>query len=463
MKTTGVLKARAGFVPVSQRLFWELYPQLEYSTKQCLTVVEKNLKQVVDLVSWGLVGDRKEADEAGRFLAKEDIDLLVIWEIGYASSDIPERVISRVGNKPIVLLVTQRDSFVPSGMDYVRYMENTALTGMTELGGALSKNGIEQITLVGTNDDASMYERLGRMARAARLKTELSKLNIGLLGHVFPGMLDTVVDERFVNRIGPSVTFITLPELERRIKAIPDERVRALLEETKGNYDSSCVHGDDLFRAARLYCALEDIINDMDINALSLLSQDYVNVVADAPPCFALSMLQNRLGLATGCEGDIGNTIGAYILRRLTGVSPMFADWTMFDEKNNAVFFQHCGVCDPTIAAYPKLTPHSEKFGFSGEGIAFEVSGKPGPVTMVALIYDYDGWKIFASEGEALQVSEQPCRLNQMTVVVKDDVKRYLEKVCNLGVPHHLNIGYGHVKEEIEYLTRLLEAKFVTV
>ena len=174
-------------------------------------------------------------------------------------------------------------------------------------------------------------------------------------------------------------------------------------------------------------------------------------------------MAQNRLGIVSGCEGDIGNTIGAFIIKSLTGKSPMFVDWTMYDEKENAVFFQHCGIADPDITCSPVLKPHSEKFGFSGDGVAFEVSGKPGAVTMVSMIYGKNGWKIFASEGEAMQVEAQPCRLNQITVKVKAPVKEFLEKACNIGLTHHLNVGYGHLAAEIKYLAGILSIEYVSL
>lgn len=456
-------KPRIGLVPVTFKLFWGLYPELKTKTENSLQTITKKLKEQVDVYSSGLIGDRKEADRAGKLLAKENIDLVVIWESGYVTSNIPMQLLHHLENVPVLLFVTQRDSGIPEGMNYVRYMENCALTGLVELGGILTKIGNKFITVVGHNDEDKGYKMVADFAHTAMVKSQLEELNIAVVGHVFPGMLDITVDESSLNKLGPKVTHITLPEIERRVKSIERTRVDNFLKCAKQDFDDSHIKKEDLFRAARFYIVLEDLVKDFDVDAFSLLCQDFVDVAADAPPCFALSMIQKRLGVVSGCEGDLGNTIGAFILRKITGKSVMFADWTMFDEKENAVMFQHCGIADPDITTSPVLKPHSEQFGFSGEGVAFEVVGKPGAVTMVSLIYGKDGWRIFSSEGNSLKLKPRPCGLNQMFVKVSSPVRSYLEKICNMGLPHHLNIGYGHVSKKIKYLAKLLDIEYLEI
>ncbi|MBN2072589.1 MAG: hypothetical protein JW770_01415, partial [Actinobacteria bacterium] len=305
--------------------------------------------------------------------------------------------------------------------------------------------------------------KLEKIVEAASIKGKLKKLNIGVIGHPFPGMLDVAVDSKFVAEIGPKITRIELSELEGEIKSIKSGDVDNLIAEVKKKINTEYVSRDDLYKAVRLFIAYEHLSKRYGIGSLTVLCQDYVNVVADAPSCLALSLMQNRSGLATGCEGDIPNTIGAFILKKLTGLSPMFVDWTMYDEKKNVIFFQHCGVADPDIVSCPVLKPHTERFGYSGEGVAFEVTGKPGEVTMLSLINDSNGWKMFGSEGMAIESRPFSCGLNQMQVKIDREVKDYLENVSNMGLTHHLNIGYGHVLEELKYLAKILKVNFLSL
>jgi len=420
------------------------------------------LSERFEVISPGLIGTKEEGDAGGRFLAGQDLDLAVVWESGYVSANLPMAALSHLEDLPVVIFISQRDLEIPDGMDYVRYMENTALTGLVELGGGLSKIGRSYVTVVGGNEEPDAYDQLVGYARAAMVLQQLRQLNIGMVGHVFPGMMDITVDEEQVNALGPKLTHIPLEEIEGRVKAAPSDRTTKVVAMVRKDFDTTQVKDDDLYRACRLYVALEGMAKEYELSGLSLLCQHYIDVAGDAPSCLPLSLLARDYGIMNGCEGDLGNAIGAFILRQLTGKSAMFVDWTMFDDRREALFFQHCGIADPSIAVCPRLSPHSENFGFSGEGVACEVAGKPGPVTMLALMYGEDGWKLFASEGEAIAFEPYPCRLNQMMVKVDRPCREYLEVICNLGLPHHLNIGYGHVAKELRYLASLLGVEFLT-
>ena len=456
-----VRKPKIGLLPVTLKAFWELYPELEGKTNEALGTVTAELEKRFDVFHAEVVGDTREAREAGKVLSREDLDMLVVWGNGYVTSNIPEAATRQLADVPLVLLSTQRDDGVPRGMDYVRYWENSGLTGMIELGGALAKSGVSFHNVVGLHDEPRIYQKMEDLAEACRVKNRLKQLNIAVVGYPYPGMLDIVVDERATNALGASVVHIAFPEIARRVKEMPDDRVHAFLESSRGDYDASGVHVDDLFRAARFYCVLEDLVRDYEVNAFCLHDFECVSSATETLSEFGLSMAEKRLGIAAGCEGDLPNTISAFLLRELAGSSPMFADWAMFDEPRNAVYFVHNGKADPDIVLKPTLCPTAEPFGILGEGAVFEVSGKPGPVTMASMILGQKGWRLFASEGEAIQAEPEPCRQNQMTVKVDRPVREYLEAVGNLGITHHVNLVHGHVAGRLAHLCGLLGIEYL--
>lgn len=453
----------AGFLPVTMKLFWQLYPELEARTISRLGTIQSRLAERLDLASAELAGNRSEADAAGRFLRGREIDLLVVWANGYVSSDIAIQAIDHLPGTPIVLLLTQRDTTIPAGMDYARYMENTAATPLIELGGALAKSGRAYTTIAGQDSDDAIYAQAQRIAEAARVRCELHRLNIGSVGYPYPGMLDIVVDERAVNQLGPKITRISLPELGRRFAAIPEGRAREFIQETNHLYITDFVDPDDVVRQARVYCAVEDMVDEYGLDAVCMHDYECASSVTGAISEFALAMLEYRKGTACGVEGDIPNTIGAFILSHLTGAPSMFVDWTMFDRDQNALFFQHNGKADPSMVNRAILKPTAEPFGIVGEGAVFEVMGKPGPVTMLSMMHDGRHWKLFAAEGEALPADPSPCRLNQILVRVPIPVEEFLPRVCDLGLTHHLNVSHGSVLETARRLAQMLGVEFLTV
>ena len=456
-------KPKIGFVPVTMKLFWQLYPELEAKTMTRLNYIKTRLADYFDVVSSDLVGDRSEGDAAGMLLAANEVDLIVIWANGYVSSDIPVQVIDHLKEIPILLMITQKDMIIPECMDYPRYMENTALTPMMELGGALAKAGRPYTTVVGHDADDRVIARMQLYAEAAKVLHELRCLKIGSIGYPYPGMLDIDVDERAVNQIGPKITKISLPEFGSRFEAISDERAKEFVDATKHLYNTTHVKVADVIREARVYCTLEDIVDENGFDAFCIHDFECASSITKAISDFALSLLENQKGLCNGVEGDIPNTIGAFILSHLTGNASMFVDWTMFDQQQNALFFQHNGKADPDMVNEAILKPTAEPFGIIGDGAVFEVMGKPGPVTMLSMIHDGYKWKIFAGEGEALQADPSPCRLNQIIVKIDLPVQDYLEKLCNIGLTHHVNISHGLVLKEVRCLAEMMGVEFMTL
>jgi L-fucose isomerase-like protein len=455
-------KPKIAFIPVTLKMFWNLYPEIKEKTEVALNCVLGRLHEFADVACCGLTGSIDEALDSGDFLRKQDCDIAVVWTNGYVSSDIPDIVLRYLHGIPVVLLSTQLDKNVPQGMDYVRYWENSGLTGIVELGGALSKINRPYESLVGLHDEAPLYERLYSMTQAAVVRSSLQKLRIGILGRAYPGMQDILIDERSLAMIGVIALHISLPEIDQRLKSLNAAAAKDFLKSTAGLFDSTYVEQEDLVRAAKLYCVLQDIVVEFKLDALCVHDYECLSFVSQTVSELALSLLEKNLGLAVGCEGDIPNTISAFVSRAFSGMSPMFVDWGMFDQKRNAVYFVHNGKADPSIIDKPVLKPTAEPFGIVGKGAVFEAAGKAGNVTMLSLIFD-TSWKLFVSEGEALSSPAQPCSQNQITVRVDMPVRKYLEQVINSGVTHHVNIGYGHYANKVETLAKFMGFKCVRI
>lgn len=452
------------FLPVTMKLFWQLYPQLEKQTMELMDKVRKRLEEKFYIIDCDLVGNEDEAESTINRIKHEKFDLLVVWENGYVASAIPAIVIEQLKETPVALLVTQRDRTIPSDMDYARYMDSTATTSVMELGGVLARKNILYETFIGHIDDLDVFDRLEQYAKASLAFTGLKNLKIGKIGYAYPGMLDICVDDASVSMLGPKVDCITLLEIEEQLLSITDDQVFSFMDEVKKECDYSRINEEDFIKTVRLYLALENIVTQKGLKALCVHDYEYLSVISKTVSEFALSYLENRHQIVSGVEGDMPNCISAYIARVLSGQSPMFVDWTMFDEEDNAIFFQHNGKADPAIVNVPVLSPSAEPFGgVEGDGVVFEASGKPGDVTMLSMIYREDGWYLFAVEGVALKNDVRPCRLNQITVKVDRPVKTFLEEICNLGVGHHLNVAYSHLIPELKYLAKIAGIKFITI
>src|SRR5690554_5609877 len=102
------------FLPVTMKLFWQLYPQLEKQTMELMDKARKRLEEKFYIIDCDLVGNEDEAESTINRIKHEKFDLLVVWENGYVASAIPAIVIEQLKETPVALLVTQRDRTIPS-------------------------------------------------------------------------------------------------------------------------------------------------------------------------------------------------------------------------------------------------------------------------------------------------------------------------------------------------------------
>jgi L-arabinose isomerase len=443
---------KIGFIPITYKVLENLYPETKETTNEIISLIKDKLKKIGDTVLWGTVGDEEEARKAAVYFRNKILDVLVIWENGYVPSSLPYSIVKYSCNTPIILFCTQRDKEVVPEMTYARYMQSTSFTGLIETGAALLKANIPYKTIVGHYNEEYIYKKLNIICRAASLKRQLQDLIIGYIGYPYPGMMDIDVDDMFVHSLGPSIKRITLQELSEYINNISPNRIKQTKNSLLEAIEYKKVKDEDINRAFRLYCAYEDIIKHHNLGSLCVHDYECVSTISETISDVPLSFLEREYNISTGVEGDLPNTIGAFITKKISGQSPMFCDWTMFDENLNAIFFQHNGKANPDIVHRPALSPSAEPFGgVKGEGVVFEAVGLPGAVTIVSMTHTGKRWRLFTSEGEAIKIKPRPCRLNQIMVKIDKPVKEYLENVANIGLSHHVNIGYGHFATELKY------------
>ncbi len=466
MKAIETKKPRIAFLPVVMKLFWQLYPELQKSMHDQLRVVLANAGVQCEVIEFPVAGSTDEAQEVIELMKKDSFDLIAVWEHGYVASAIPFRIIREFAGMPVILFITQRDREIPEDMDYARYMESTSITSAMELGGVLSRMGHRYHAVTGHMDDPGIYERLYSLAVSAHTAAEISRAKVGSIGYGYPGMLDICVDDAEVSKLVDQVCKITLDEMKDAMSGTDSAKTEAFRQDAAALFDMTRIKDDDFERAAKTYFALEQMVLKYGLSALCVHDYDFLSTVTGAVSDFALSMLERNHGLATGVEGDMPNTISALIGRKLSGRSCMFVDWTMTASSMNAIFLQHNGKADPDIVVDPVLSPSAEPFGgVIGEGVVVEAAGAEGDVTLTGMFYR-NGWKIFAVDGEALRMKARPCRLNQITVkIIRPDmqIKTFIEKACEKGIGHHLNVVRGHWSREIRQTADFLNIEFIDI
>ena len=99
---------------------------------------------------------------------------------------------------------------------------------------------------------------------------------------------------------------------------------------------------EDLLKAMRLYRAIQRIVDEEHLSALTLSCFRLIETTGTTG-CLALSLLNDE-GIIAGCEGDLQSVFTMLAVRVLTRQPSFMANPSMISARTNEVVFSHCTI-----------------------------------------------------------------------------------------------------------------------
>lgn len=452
---------RVGLLTVGFFEYWRMFPEtLLDNVKKDMTVVYDNLARRFGSVIWpGLTHTLDTAEEAGRKLAAERVDLIVYVAGTYCPDYMAIQALSHLSHIPVVMFNVQQNRTISLDGNYEHIIRNSGLIANLQLAATFRKMGwYKQLkVVVGTLEEEAAYEEIRKYASAYKTYLSLKRMNIGVIGHVFRGMYDFEYDKTMIKgTLGPNVIAIQVEHLLEQFGKAGDEEIRDVVAETKRRFDIVDLGEEDIRRSARFYEALRRTIERFRLDAVTLLGQHYTEEKTGSTAYLANTLLHEEGKYVVNTEGDIHGLIMMCILNRLTGLTPAFAEWGEYDEDLNAILMVHHGYANTDYATdrnSVKVNRSPEQWGLQGQGFGFEYTLKPGTVTVTHLIMDAEGYKMLILKGDALHIPANiPCE--EITAVIRfaKPIKLFLKDLIKEGFAHHCIISYGDQTEELGYI-----------
>lgn len=216
---------------------------------------------------------------------------------------------------------------------------------------------------------------------------EISNTKIGLIGDASPWLIASDVDKYSLSsRLGVMFIDIPISSLEERYQNISsytgkyalnsDESLKLINDLTKLSAEDRT--REDIVDAVKLYNVIKQIIQENEINSLSIKCFDIIGS-CKTTACLALSLLNDN-GLVSGCEGDIPTLWSMIISRSLLNKPVFMANPSSIDKMNNTVDFAHC-TSPVSFAKSYTLPSHFE----SGIGIGVAAILSEGDYTLFKL------------------------------------------------------------------------------
>jgi L-arabinose isomerase len=459
---------KVGLITVGFFEYWRMFPgDFKSNVLQDMTVVYEKLQQHLGTVIWpGMVSTLDTAEEAGRKLKEEQVDLVVYVAGTYCPDYMAIQALSHVRDVPVVMFNTQGTNRVNTAGNYEHMMRNSGLIANTQLAATFRKMGWypDLKVVVGAHAEEAAYEEISSYVRAYRTYLALKSMNIGVIGHVFRGMYDFEYDKTMIKgTLGPNVISIQLDHLLKPYNEVQDEELQDILAETKRRFNIVGLGEEDLYRSSKFYFALRNTLERFRLDAVTLLGQHYTEEKTGTTPYLANTLLHEEGQYVVNTEGDIHGLIMMCMMNRLTGQTPAFAEWGEYDEELNAILMIHHGYANTNYAtdrSTIKVNRSPEQWGLKGMGFGFEYTLKPGVVTLSHLIVDSEGYKMLIVRGHALHVPTNiPCEEITALIQLEMPVKSFLKSLIKEGFAHHCIIAYGDLTEELSQIANFMRIR----
>ncbi|HUX20493.1 MAG TPA: L-fucose/L-arabinose isomerase family protein [Spirochaetia bacterium] len=473
------LTANIGILGVGHKTYWAQFEGLKDKLFGKLTTFEaKVAAQGLKTVNFGMVDDSQSAYAVLPGLKANDLDLLFIDMLTYATS-ATFAPIARMLDLPIVLVALQPSA----AMDYAHgeifvQLLNDDICSLPEFAGVSVRMGRRvPETIIGMLDgDPKVEEEIARWCRIASAVHDLRTARIGLMGHVLESMYDMHTDPALITQSFGCHVVQTEPDevLETFMTASEDE-ISEMSHKILSFFDTPNpvsdpvtrkLTDDDLRTAAHAAVALERFIDKRSLTGLAYYYE--ATEGSEMRRLVTNFIVGNSLLCAQGfpmCgEFDLKTCVAMLIMDRL-GIGGSFAEFHPVDFNQNTVLVGHDGPHHINIAdGRPVLRSLTKYHGKPGAGASVEFKIKVGPITMLSISVGSDRrLKFVIAEGESIDFPIPPTGNTNTHGRFGSDIRKFLKRWLSEGPTHHFALGVGHHAHDIKRIADIFGIDSVIV
>jgi len=474
------LTARVGVLAVGHHTYWTQFDGLLDEMHQKLATFGGKLRgHAVEVKSFGMVDCAEAAYQVLPAIKSEDLDLLFIDMVTYATSCTFGALVRGL-DVPIVLVALQP----LSAMDYANattYMQlcNDDFCSVPEFTGVAIRMGKPPppVILGMLHNDPQADAQIAEWCRIAHVLHDGKRARIGHMGHVLEAMLDMHTDPTAVTAaFGCHVVQCEPDDILRHYRSAIEARIEAKRAEVLAFFDTpdpvsdpltSRLTDEDLRTAARVAVALGDFIAEKDLDGLAYYYE--AEEGSEMRTVMTNLIVGNSLLCAAGfpmCgEYDLKTCLAMLIMDRLE-MGGSFAEFHPVDFGRDSVLVGHDGPHHLNIAdGRPVLRSLAKYHGKPGSGASVEFRIREGPITMLSIGVTANGrLKFVIAEGESVRGPVPPTGNTNTHGKFRPDVRTFLTRWVAEGPTHHFALGIGHHAQTLGRIAQVLgiEAAVVT-
>ena len=459
-------KPRIGLVAGGLGTYWPqfpaLLPQLEESARY---VSERFQGMDAEVTDVGFISDAHEGVAAADTLRRADCDLIVLFLTTYLTASMVLPIAQRSGAPVLVIDLQPTEKMDHATFDTGAWLAYCGQCPVPEVGNVFRRAGIEFRSVSGWLRQESAWARIEQWINAAHIRAALRHARHGLMGHLYPGMLDVSTDLTLLpTTFGSHVEVLEFDDLRVRVDDVTDAQVkdRMALARDVFTLDES-VKEDDFEWGARVSVGLDRLVEDFDLDTLAYYHRGLGGELHErlgAGMILGASLLTGR-GVPTTGEYELRTTV-AQLATQVVGAGGSFCEIQALNFEDGVVEMGHDGPAHLAVSSRdPLLRGLGIYHGKRGWGVSVEFDVQHGPVTLLGLGQDRDGSLSFVAStgtvvpGPLLAIGNTTSRVD-----FGRDPGEWVDAWSATGIGHHWSLSVGERAGDYRAAASLLGIDF---
>jgi len=467
-------RTTVGLVAGGLGAYWPQFPDLLPQLQRSAARVAERMRQLgavdgdVEIVDVGFISDAQDGAAAAERLRQAGCDLIVGFLTTYMTASMLVPVAQRSGAPVLLINLQPTERMDHATFDTGAWLAYCGACPLPEMANAFERAGVGFRSVSGYLEDERAWARIARWVRAAGVRGALRHGRHGLMGHLYPGMLDVSTDLTAVSaQLGGHVEVLEVDDLRVRVADVGADQVAERVALTREVFDvDDGVDPDDLAWGAKVSVGLDRLAEDFALDSLAYYHRGLDGEQHErlgAGLILGASLLTAR-GIPAAGEYELRNSIAMLVMDRL-GAGGSFTELQALDFTAGVVEMGHDGPAHLGIGARrPVLRGLGVYHGKRGWGVSVEFDVRPGPVTLCGLGQRRDGrYVLVAAEGEVVDGPHLAIGNTTSRVDFGVDPGEWTDAWSASGVDHHWALGTGHRAAELAAVAELTGLEFVRV
>jgi L-arabinose isomerase len=459
-------KTRIGLVAGGLGTYWPQFPHLLPQLQESARYVSERFAEMdAEVTDVGFISDAQEGAAAAETLRRADCDLIVLFLTTYLTSSMILPIAQRANTPVLVIDLQPTEKMDHASFDTGAWLAYCGQCPVPEVGNLFRRAGIPFRSVTGWLRQESAWQRIGRWIQAARIRAALRTARHGLMGHLYPGMLDVSTDLTLLpTTFGSHVEVLEFDDLRERVLAVSEGEVADRMELARKIFvlDDS-VNEEDFAWGARVSVGLDRLVDDFELDSIAYYHRGLNGEQHErlgAGMILGASLLTAR-GVPTTGEYELRTTV-AQLATQVAGAGGSFCEIQALNFTDGVVEMGHDGPAHLAVSGKrPLLRGLGVYHGKRGWGVSVEFDVRHGPVTLLGLGQDRDGSLSFvAAEGTVVDGPLLAIGNTTSRVDFGRDPGEWVDDWSASGVGHHWSLSVGERAADYQAAASLLGIDF---